>query len=483
MGPYVALYLRISRDKSGRVEGVARQETWGRDYANRAWPNLPVRVFADNNLSADEDTHRPEYELLRKAIRAGEVAQLWTVEQSRITRVEIHWFELAADLIDIGVNEIHTDRDGIVRLDEVAGIKAVLAAAERRRLQRRVTDTLSSLAAEGRPTGGPVFGYKRTVDAEGRKALEVIPELADAIRHAAELVLLGWSLSAVAREMEARGIPTRLGGRWSHSNVKGMLTAPVVAGKRVHRGEVVRDGNWEPILDEVTWSRLCNMLGGRRDVTHPDGTVQHVGGGRRLARRYLLTGGTACCGRCGAALVARRRRNHQQEPVPIYFCDKDHQGCGRLGVIAGDPLPDGDPGLESAVVTALLEHLQSAAFLALLEHDDTTERRDTLTRRLREVTDRRARLARTWAQGNLTDIDWDEARAELDIVRQGLEHELAQLVPVGNVDPDAVTEGWVHMDLHERRQVIDMCIKRVVVAPATPGAKRFDPGRVSIEWR
>lgn len=486
MDQYVALYLRISRDPAGRVEGVGRQEAWGRDYAARHWPGVPVRVFADNNLSADESTHRPEYEQLRKAIAAGEVAHLWAVEQSRLTRVEVHWFELASDLLAADITEIHTDRDGVVRLDEVAGIKAVLAASERRRLKRRVNDTLTSLANEGRPPGGPVFGYRRTVDAEGRRALEVDPDLAPHIRAAADMVLGGWSLSAVAREMEARGVPTRLGGRWTHSNVKGMLTAPTVAAQRVHQGEVIREGNWDPILDKGTWERLCDMLGAQHEVVRPDGTVQKVGGRRRNPGRiYLLTGGVARCGRegCGAALVARRRINHKSERTPLYFCDKDHGGCGRLGALAGEPFPDGSPGVESTVVRLLFERLRTPEFMAMVAEDDTAEARDALTRRIDGVKDRRRKLARRWARGELDDGEWDDARDELDTLRAGLVADLEALAPVTRVDVTAVLAGWAELPMPERRSFVDLYIAQVRVSPAKPGAKVFDPGRVTVEWR
>jgi hypothetical protein len=46
------------------------------------------------------------------------------------------------------------NRDGIVRVrDEVAGIKAVLAAGEVRKLKKRIADRLAENAAKGRPPG------------------------------------------------------------------------------------------------------------------------------------------------------------------------------------------------------------------------------------------------------------------------------------------------------------------------------------------
>jgi hypothetical protein len=90
-----------------------------------------------------------------------------------------------------------------------------------------VNDALDALAAEGRPPGGRHVGYRR-VDGN----LEPIPEVAEQLRWAAERVLAGWSLEAIARDFAAKGIPTAKGGRWTHVNVKGALTAPTIAGSR-----------------------------------------------------------------------------------------------------------------------------------------------------------------------------------------------------------------------------------------------------------
>ncbi|MPY84187.1 MAG: recombinase family protein, partial [Actinophytocola sp.] len=82
MSRYVAVYCRISKDKRGHAEGVKSQEKWGREYAVSAWPDLPVEVFADNDLSAaDPAVTRPEFERLRQRLRDGRVVHLWCVEQ------------------------------------------------------------------------------------------------------------------------------------------------------------------------------------------------------------------------------------------------------------------------------------------------------------------------------------------------------------------------------------------------------------------
>src|SRR5271170_5153085 len=128
----VGIYCRLSPRPDGSYEGVDLQERWGRDYAAATWPGVPVRLFADAGLSAAKDgVIRPDYEALRAAVANGEVRHLWTVEQSRLERREVPWFTLAAELEAAGITELHTNRDGIVRVvDVVAGIKAVLNAHE-----------------------------------------------------------------------------------------------------------------------------------------------------------------------------------------------------------------------------------------------------------------------------------------------------------------------------------------------------------------
>ena len=64
----VALYCRLSPRTDGSYEGVDLQEQWGRGYAARKWPGVPVEVFPDKGISAANGDHRPEYERLREWI-------------------------------------------------------------------------------------------------------------------------------------------------------------------------------------------------------------------------------------------------------------------------------------------------------------------------------------------------------------------------------------------------------------------------------
>src|SRR5262249_4589425 len=125
MSGWVALYCRLSPRPDGSYEGVDEQEKWGRAYAAKTWPGVPVEGFPDRGISAANGDERPELDRLRAWLADGQIAHVWCVEQSRLSREtdgRYPWFALAAELDAAGVTEVHTKRDGIVRVqDEVAG--------------------------------------------------------------------------------------------------------------------------------------------------------------------------------------------------------------------------------------------------------------------------------------------------------------------------------------------------------------------------
>ncbi|MEV6932753.1 recombinase family protein [Dactylosporangium sp. NPDC051485] len=534
MTRYVALYCRISKDKSGRVEGVKAQEKWGREYAAERWPGIPVRVFADNDISAfDEDAHRPEYEALRAAVADGEVLHVWAVEQSRLERREVPWFVLAAELDGAGIPVLHTNRDGVVELrGEVAGIKAVLNAAEIRKMKKRLMDTLRDKAERGLPAGSRPFGYTHGVNERGAKTLHVVEAEATVIRECATRVLDGWSLSSIAADLRSRGLqgphkvkvidhrcsgnrrkkcgcpvrtvdgtPVEDGGKpvtrpstITNQSVKSWVTNPTVAGHRVHQGHDrgPRTGNWTPILGEGTWQAVRNKLAGPRVVQRVDGgTYPITPTTRTTGRRYLLTGGTAICGECSMPLTAsmkhltRKRADGTRvlwKHAPYYFCHPRKGGRACVGIM-GDQL-------EAYVVGRLLDELDNPAFVAQFSTDEHVERREKIAAVLRAIEDQRVDLSKMWSlpfgdPNKLTTAEWQAARAGLAEEERRLRAELATVpAPATGIDAERIRIAWHDgMTLDEQRDVISRFINTVTLRKARPGTARFDENRVAIEWR
>jgi DNA invertase Pin-like site-specific DNA recombinase len=505
MGKCVALYCRLSPRPDGSYEGVELQEKWGRDYAASAWPGLPIEVFADRGISAANGDYREHYERFREWLAAGKVAHVWAVEQSRLERREVGWFELAAELDAAGITEVHTNRDGIVRVgDEVAGIKAVLAAAEVRKLRKRVNDRLPEVAADGIPPGGTVFGYRHTKDAEGNKTLTQVPEQAEAIRWAAEKVLAGWSLSNIAAELRSRGLTGSHGGRIGVSAVKSMVTNPAVSGRRVFQGRVVGPGNWEEILDDATRKTVKAKLETDRVVRRKDGgsyVVSDAHRGHAKGRKYELTG-LVHCGVCDAPLVGTLRqwklRSGEVTSKPYLFCTPGRQWTDEDGVRSNGKGCVGI-GLDDTtryVVAELFATLDTPEFLDKVAADNHQDVRDAIAAELEAVDRKRDELAVLWnlPAGHpdaLTTSEWQAARRAQNEREEQLKAKLRAVPPpVVNVDIAKARATWPptpedrgrdgYMTLDECREFLSLFIDKVIIHRAAKGTRGFDSNRVEI---
>lgn len=483
MTRHVALYLRISKTSA---DSIADQEMQGREYAAVTWPGVPVVIYAEDGFSGEkDDVVRPAYDLLRAAVARGEVARLWCAEQYRLERNEVRWFRLRAELVDGGVTELHTRREGIVRVeDEIASLRAVLGAGEVRRLRRRVNDKLATNAARGNAPAAIVFGYVRA-----GKSYEIVPEQAAEIRQAAERVLSGWSLTHLVDDLDERGVRPARGGKFAASSVKSMLTNPSVAGLRVYRGEVVGAGNWPAILDEVTWRSVRAKLSSPRQVERRDGKGSYAVGESMFivsaGRKYLLTSGLAVCGVCGTPLVGAPKHRMVQPgkpkpaPTPQLACRRAKGGCGGVTATIAP--------VDKCVLDRMWTELDKPEFLEHLAGDDHAGRREEITRDLAALDARRIELAAAWAKpGELTMGEWKAARDAFNAQEQALQHELAQPPASTRSTPDValLREAWPDMTLDEQREVVRMFVERVVVRPTgRQGGRVFNHRRVEIEWR
>lgn len=476
----IGIYARLSPKPSGQYEGVEDQIKWGRDYAAKAWPGEPVEVFADAGISAANGDARPDFDRLREWVKADRLSHVWTVEQSRLTRSEVVWFELAAEFDAAGIAEVHTNRDGIVRVyDDVAGIKAVLNAGERRKMLRRQADTLAEKAGRGEPPGVRPFGYAHARTDDGTRTYVVVPEQADIIRFAAERILAGWALTNVAAELNERGVRSTLGGKVVANSVRSWLTAPSVAGLRVHQGQVVGNGNWKPILDRQTFEQVKAKLVGRRTVQCSGGSTYQVGArhlGNATGRRYVLTG-LAYCGVCDAPLIGSNKQLKNGTKKPYLQCHPKKGGKSCIGIML--------PETEGYVVETMFAALDDPKRLeGLASEDEHQQRRDEIVAELAGIERQRNELAELWGAGELGASDWAAARESLKVRERRLQGELTETpAPQVRVTGAEVRRSWEGLTLDEQRDFMRSTIERVTIHRAKPGTKGFDSNRVEVRLR
>jgi hypothetical protein len=282
------------------------------------------------------------------------------------------------------------------------------------------------------------------------------------VREVARRVLGGESLRRVAFDLNAREVRTCSGNPWRVTSLRGIITNPRYAGLRVHRGEVVGDATWKPILDRASHERIRAIL------TDPRRT-------RRGRPAVHVLAGLLRCGRCGEQLYTNHRRNGTRR----YICHtQPHAGCGGIAITA-EPL-------EELVTGAVLQRLDSPVMRNAVRKRDkrATSKSDDGVERLADVERELEELARDYGEQRITRREWLAAREPLEKRRnraiRAIERESKTHVlhPLRDVD---VTKMWTKLNLDRRRAVLAALIDHVTISPATQ--KKFDSDRVDVHWR
>lgn len=290
----------------------------------------------------------------------------------------------------------------------------------------------------------------------------IVEDEAENLQYCAQHVLAGGSMKSLVGELNAAETPTVSGKPWSPQTIRRALTNPRIVGMRKSAdGALSRLPGVEPILEVDVWERLVALFG---DESRQKFTP------RRSKAATLLGGGILRCGRDG------RRMYLTGEALPQYTCSNRVPG-GCVGVTINQDV------VESEVIERVLSRITTDEWLDGLA---AVARRPAkyFDDQLAEV-DRRLRvLAETFS------ADGDDAVLEAGVRSARREQERLQLQAAQaaaaplfpELTDEAVVEWWVERaDLSARRQVIEVVVDHVVVAPAEAGLSPKD--RVTIVWR
>ena len=286
------IYCRISRDPDGTELGVKRQEKDCRALcAERGWS--VIDVYVDDDRSAFSGKPRPEYERLLVDVESGKIDRIVAWHPDRLHRRPIE-LENFITLVEAKGTQVDTVQTGAVDLSTsngrvIARVVGAIATGESEHKSERIKRKHLELAEAGKLGGGGrrPFGFEND-----RVTINEVE--AELVREAAQRVLSGESLYSIRQDWTAREIETSTGATWSTTAIKSLLTNPRIAGLRRHNGKIMGKAVWGPVLDEVTWRRVCSVLSKRSK------------GRERPARSYLLTG-LVKCAVCDSTLDATPR--------------------------------------------------------------------------------------------------------------------------------------------------------------------------------
>lgn len=194
------------------------------------------------------------------------------------------------------------------------GITAVVDEAESSRIRDNVLRGTRLAAVDGQPHGRNVYGYRRVYNMTSGQllAVEEDPEQGPVVREIVRRVLAGDTSEAIAKSLNARGVPRPFGGTWVNSMIRTLCLRPTYRGVRTHK---VKDGTlttsdaiWPPLISLEDADALDRIFRGRSRGEHS------------TAAKHPLTGSAECSSH-GPMYKDTYTR------WPVYRCYTT--GCGR----------------------------------------------------------------------------------------------------------------------------------------------------------
>jgi len=326
---------------------------------------------------------------------------------------------------------------------------------------RRVKERRAILAGQSYGGGRRPYGYRVKKGTEKYHRNLVIDKAEAAVlrRVAADVLDLGITLAACARDLRERGVPTVTGAAWSAETLRVVLRKPAIAGLTKKEGELV-EAPWPPILPRERWEALCRLFDERR--------------GQNGNEPVWLLSGFARCGVCqGTCKVnggGRAKGGHS------YQCRARRQDG-----VPGQHVRRNAPRLDAYVAETLCGVLDRDANGDLLrpapaEGADLT----TLRRQMSGIQRGRTESRRLHREGLMTAAELaDDLRRygeQLSAVARLLEA-TAEADPLPEFRPEArggrtAAQVWATLPIARRRAIAQVMLTSVTInrQPARGGA-------------
>lgn len=439
-----AIYVRISRDYTGQKLGVARQQQDCERLAERLDWHIH-HVYVDNDKSATSGAPRPAYAQMLDDINQGQVDAIIAWHPDRLYRRAIDLGELV-EVCKTHATKVATVNAGDVDLTTptgllVAELLAAVSMYEVRHKTERWSRSFRQRREQGLhlPTASRMFGYQR----DGT----VIPAEAKIARRMAADVLAGIPLLVITEQLEQAGVRTTRGSTWRPATMRQYLTNPRVAGWSTIKGEIVADGDWDPVIDRETFEAVRAMLTARS---------------RPFVPRKSLLNGLLHCAKCGHRMITSGQRGRR-----TYRCPNrpGMRGCGHVSGNA-EPIEE----FVEAYARRLYDRPEVRTQLRALS--------TTTSSTAAELVTHEQRLAELEQQLDEPGVPVTTILRAMDRIKDRIEDLHAQVAVATRPLPEI---GNWPTELLARAQAVALVVDRVDLAPAArSGRQDFDTDRITV---
>ena len=326
-----AIYARYSSDNQREASIEDQIEICRRYVELKGWQL--VKVYADPAQSG-ASRFRPQYQQMVMDAEAGRFDAIVVEALDRLSRKLADVAELF-DRLDFARVALHAVSTGEVTAMHV-GLLGTMAQMQLKDLGEKTRRGQLGRALKGRIPGGNAYGYRvlpATADGAGARRIE--PTEAAVVRRIFDLFAAGSSPRAIAKRLNAEGVPGPDGRPWGDTTISGqcgrgtgILNNALYVGRLAwNRCSYVKDPRtgkrvarpnpkerWEVvpvpelrIVDDELWSRVKARQEELSFEVQRDDAGNALNGARR--RRFLLSG-LLVCGVCGGGYTIVGKDRH-----------------------------------------------------------------------------------------------------------------------------------------------------------------------------
>ena len=216
-------YIRVSTEGQAR-EGVSLDAQRERIEAYAKAKGLELsEVLVDEGLSG-KTMDRPAIKEVLDRCRRGEVRHVVVWKLDRLTRRTRHLLTLVEDVFLAKGIELHSVSESLDSSTPhgrfVLTLFGGLAQMERELIGERTRGALAYKREQRQPTSHPPYGFK----ANGKRERMVpVSEELETVSRILKRWRVGGSYAGIAAKLNAERVPTKRGGRWHASTVRGIV--------------------------------------------------------------------------------------------------------------------------------------------------------------------------------------------------------------------------------------------------------------------
>jgi DNA invertase Pin-like site-specific DNA recombinase len=304
------------------LQSLSAQISYYSDYIQKHPGWQFAGVYADEAKTGTRDS-REQFQRLLQACRQGAVDMVITKSISRFARNTVTLLETVRELRRLGIDvyfeeqNIHTlNTEGELMISLLASYaqEESLSASENQKWRIRRN------FEAGKPWDATLMGYRYE---NGRYVIQ--PDEAEIVRRIFREYLGGKGVDAIANDLNADGIPTRLGYKWRNNGVLWILRNYTYTGNlllqkyyrddyiskksRINRGQMPRfhvTAAHDPIISVEDYEAVQEEIERR--------AAKHAKKGKDYNARYPYSGLIVCAG-CG-----KKYRRKVKRAGPVWIC-------------------------------------------------------------------------------------------------------------------------------------------------------------------